>query len=57
MNVWVDNEQIVFGLPAVPRDWADTFALATEYGKAGVVYYDDINIYETGDSVYSCPVP
>jgi hypothetical protein len=57
MNVWVDNEQIVFGLPAVPRDWTDTFALATEYGKAGVVYYDDINIYETGDSVYSCPVP
>jgi len=47
MNVWLDDEQIVFNLPAVPRDWTDTFALATEYGSAGIVYYDDLKIFES----------
>lgn len=62
MNTWLNDEQIVFDLPAVPLNWTDTFALATEYGNAGIVYYDDISIIETGDSIYShpalvCPVP
>lgn len=43
MDVWLDSEQIVFDLPATPREWADTFALATEHGTAGVVFYDDIS--------------
>jgi hypothetical protein len=47
MSVWLDDEQIVFDLPAVPRDWTDTFALATEYGSAGMVYYDDVKIFES----------
>ncbi|UCF71254.1 MAG: hypothetical protein JSW49_02955 [candidate division WOR-3 bacterium] len=46
MNVWFDDEQIVFDLPAAPREWTDTFALATEYGSAGVVYYDDVSVSE-----------
>jgi hypothetical protein len=46
MNVWVDSEQIVFDLPACPCNWTDTFALATEYGSAGLVYYDDIKIFK-----------
>jgi hypothetical protein len=62
MNTWLNGEQIVFDLPAVPLDWTDTFALATEHGKAGMVYYDDVNIYEFGDSIcthhtFSCPPP
>ncbi|MGB7055408.1 MAG: Ig-like domain-containing protein [bacterium] len=62
MNTWLNDEQIVFDLPAVPLNWTDTFALATEYGNAGIVYYDDISIFETGDSIYAhpasfCPVP
>ena len=43
MDVWFDNEQIVSDLPAIPRGWADTFALATEYGTAGVVFFDNIS--------------
>jgi hypothetical protein len=50
MNAWLDDTQVVFDLPAVPIDWTDTFALATEHGKAGLVYYDDINIFESADS-------
>jgi hypothetical protein len=45
MNVWLNDEQVVFDLPAVPCEWADTFAVATEYGSPGVVYYDDISVY------------
>ena len=48
MNAWLNDEQIVFDLPAVPSVWTDTFALATEHGKAGLVYYDNIKIYESG---------
>ena len=51
MNAWLDDEQVVFALPAVPIDWTDTFALATEHGKAGIVYYDNINIFEPADSI------
>ncbi len=46
MSVWLDEEQIVFDLPAVPREWADTFAIATEYGAPGRVYYDDVCIFQ-----------
>jgi hypothetical protein len=46
MNVWLDDEQIVFDLLAAPLDVTDTFALATEYGNAGIVYYDDIKMFE-----------
>jgi len=46
MNVWLDDQQVVFDLPAMPRDITDTFALATQYGSAGIVYYDDIKIFE-----------
>jgi hypothetical protein len=55
MNTWVNDEQVVFDLPAVPLSWTDTFALATEYGKAGIVYYDDVDIFESGDSICLCP--
>jgi len=44
MDVWLNEEQIVAGLPAVPSWWTDTFALATEHGAAGIVYYDDVKI-------------
>ncbi len=44
MDVWVDDEQIVFDLPAVPMWWSDTFAISTEYGAPGIVYYDDVKI-------------
>jgi hypothetical protein len=53
MNAWLNDEHIVFDLPAVPQSWTDTFALATEYGKAGLVFYDDVNISERSDSVNS----
>lgn len=46
MNVWLDDEQVVFDLLAAPLAVTDTFALATEYGNAGIVYYDDIKIFE-----------
>ena len=52
MNAWLDGDQIVFDLPAVPLDWTDTFALATEYGEAGIVYFDNINIFEPEDSIH-----
>jgi hypothetical protein len=47
MDVWIDDQQIVFDLPAMPSGWADTFALATEHGAGGIVYYDDIVIYDS----------
>ncbi len=47
MDVWIDDQQIVYDLPAMPSGWADTFALATEYGAGGIVYYDDIMIYNS----------
>ena len=46
MDVWINDEQIVFDLPAVPSWWTDTFALATEYGAAGIVYYDNVKIFQ-----------
>jgi hypothetical protein len=46
MSVWLGDEQIVFNLPAVPREWADTFAIATEYGAPGIVYYDDVKVFQ-----------
>jgi hypothetical protein len=45
MNVWLNDEQIVTDLPAVPSWWTDTFAIATEHGAAGIVYYDDLKIF------------
>lgn len=53
MNVWVDQEQVVFDLPAYPCTWIDTFALATEYGKAGLVYYDDVLVFKILDNTDS----
>jgi hypothetical protein len=53
MNAWLNDDQIVFDLPAVPLDWTDTFALATEHGKAGIVYFDDVNIFEPADSIHA----
>lgn len=47
MDVWIDDQQLVFDLPAMPSGWADTFALATEHGAGGIVYYDDIIIFES----------
>jgi hypothetical protein len=47
MDVWIDDQQIVFDLPAVPSGWTDTFALATEHGAGGIVYYDDVIIYDS----------
>jgi len=44
MDVWVDGGQIVFDLPAVPIWWSDTFAISTEHGAPGIVYYDDVKI-------------
>ncbi len=46
MNVWIDGVQVVFDLPAVPCEWADTFAIATEYGAPGIVHFDDVRIFE-----------
>jgi hypothetical protein len=46
MNAWVDGAQVVFDLPAMPLILTDTFALATQYGAGGIVYYDDIMIFE-----------
>ena len=52
MNVWVDNEQIVSDLPAYPCSGRDTLALATEYGSAGTVYFDDVAILSPQDNVH-----
>ena len=46
MNVWLGNEQIASDLEAAPREISNVFALSTEYGAGGIVYYDDIEIYE-----------
>jgi len=46
MDAWIDSAQVVFDLPAIPLGWTDTFALATQYGAGGIVYYDDIRIFE-----------
>ena len=46
MNVWLGNEQIANDIPAIAKETSNTFALATEYGGSGVVYYDDIEIYK-----------
>jgi len=46
MNVWLDNEQIATNIQAATRDTSNIFAVATERGASGIVYYDDIEIYE-----------
>lgn len=46
MDAWIDSEQVVFDLPAIPLAWTDTFAIATQYGAGGIVYYDDIRMFE-----------
>lgn len=46
MNVWLDNVQIASNIEAATRDTSNIFAVATEYGASGIVYYDDIEIYE-----------
>jgi hypothetical protein len=50
MNVWLGDEQIVSDLPAMPRDLTDTFALATEHGTHGIVYYDDVRMLNEAGS-------
>ncbi len=55
MNVWLNEQQIVFDLPAVHCALTDTFVLATEHGKAGLVYYDDISIRRSSRMSGSCP--
>ena len=62
MNVWVDEEQVVSDLPAMPRDFTDTFALATEHGTHGVVYYDDVRMLNQTSIIHAAnktarPVP
>lgn len=46
MNVWLDNELLVSNLEPASRDTSRVFAIATEYGEEGVVYYDDIRIID-----------
>ncbi len=49
MNVWLNNDQIASNVAAASIGTSNTFAIATEYGGGGVVYYDDILIYENSD--------
>jgi hypothetical protein len=46
MDVWVDDQIIAENVESASRDTSYVFAVATETGSGGIVYYDDIMIDE-----------
>ncbi len=44
MDVWINGQKIADDIPAAEKSISDTFALATEYGAGGAVYFDNIKI-------------
>lgn len=46
MDVWVNNQKIAEKITAASPDQSNIFALATQYGANGVVFYDDVKIFK-----------
>lgn len=46
MEVWINNQKLADNIQPAPREMSNIFALATEYGAGGSIYYDDIKIYK-----------
>ncbi|MCX7995671.1 MAG: Ig-like domain-containing protein [candidate division WOR-3 bacterium] len=46
MDVWINSQKIVDDIPAAEKSVSDTFAISTEYGAGGAVYFDDIKIFK-----------
>ncbi|MEO0165716.1 MAG: Ig-like domain-containing protein [candidate division WOR-3 bacterium] len=44
MDVWINEQKIADNVPAAEKSISDTFALSTEYGIGGAVYFDRIQI-------------
>ncbi|MEO0226975.1 MAG: Ig-like domain-containing protein [candidate division WOR-3 bacterium] len=46
MDVWINKQKIADNVPAAEKSISDTFALSTEYGAGGAVYFDNIKIFK-----------
>ncbi|MGB9721725.1 MAG: Ig-like domain-containing protein [bacterium] len=46
MDVWINDQKIADHILAAEKTVSDTFAISTEYGAAGSVYFDDIKIFK-----------
>jgi len=46
MDVWINEQKIAENIPAQTKEISDTFALATEYGAGGAVYFDKIQVFK-----------
>ncbi len=44
MDVWINEQKIADNIPAAEKVISDTFAISTEYGAGGAVYFDKIKI-------------
>lgn len=53
MSVWLDDELIISDLAAAAQDISCIFAIATEYGTEGSVFFDDVKIYDSSPSASS----
>jgi hypothetical protein len=46
MDVWINGQKIADDISAASKTISDTFALSTEYGAGGAVYFDEIRIFK-----------
>jgi len=46
MDVWINGQMIAEDISAASKSISDTFALSTEYGAGGAVYFDEIKIFK-----------
>ncbi|MEO0185955.1 MAG: Ig-like domain-containing protein [candidate division WOR-3 bacterium] len=44
LDVWINEQKIANNVPAAEKSISDTFAISTEYGAGGAVYFDNIKI-------------
>uniref|UniRef100_A0A7V3RHF9 Uncharacterized protein n=1 Tax=candidate division WOR-3 bacterium TaxID=2052148 RepID=A0A7V3RHF9_UNCW3 len=47
MDVWIDGKMIADNVPSASKETSDTFAISTEYGAGGAVYFDEIKVLKS----------
>uniref|UniRef100_A0A7C4X9S6 Uncharacterized protein n=1 Tax=candidate division WOR-3 bacterium TaxID=2052148 RepID=A0A7C4X9S6_UNCW3 len=46
MDVWINEKMVADDVTSAPKEISETFALSTEYGAGGSVYFDDVKVYK-----------
>lgn len=44
MDVWINEQKIANDIPAAGKSISDTFAISTQYGSGGAIYFDFIQV-------------